>query len=171
MANRSYIVDELEKLIEICRDGQQGYREGAEHARDPQLKALFNEVSLERAKFAGDLESEAVRWGKADVDRSGTPLGALHRGWTSLKASLGGGDDAILASMETGDKAAMEEYDRVYPRQPNARRHSRHRAQPSAGACRDAGPYSGAAPPPQSRMTPADSAWEALIGSKCVLTW
>ncbi len=112
MANRSYIVDELEKLIEICRDGQQGYREGAEHARDPQLKALFNEVSLERAKFAGDLESEAVRWGKADVDRSGTPLGALHRGWTSLKASLGGGDDAILASMETGDKAAMEEYDR-----------------------------------------------------------
>jgi uncharacterized protein (TIGR02284 family) len=111
MSDQKHIVDALQKLIEVCRDGQNGYRDGAEHAKDPQLKKLLNEVSLDRAKFAGDLESEAVHWGKPDIDRSGSTLGALHRGWTDLKANLGGGDDAILSSMETGDSYAKDQYD------------------------------------------------------------
>ncbi len=106
------ITSALESLIEVARDGQNGYRDGAEHAKDPQLKKLFNEVSLERAKFAGDLETAAVRFGKSDVDRSGSTLGAIHRGWTDLKANLGGGDDSILSSMETGDGYAQKEYEK-----------------------------------------------------------
>jgi uncharacterized protein (TIGR02284 family) len=105
-------MDALEKLIEVCRDGQEGYRDGAEHAQDPQLKRFLSEVSLERAKFAGDLEAEAVRWGKPDVDRTGSTLGAIHRGWIDLKANLGGGDDAILSSVETGDSYAKDQYDK-----------------------------------------------------------
>jgi uncharacterized protein (TIGR02284 family) len=111
MSDKNHIVDVLENLVEICRDGQNGYRDGAEHAKDPQLKQFLNQTSLERAKFAGDLESEAVRQGKADVDRSGSTMGAMHRGWTELKASLGGGDDSILSSMETGDSHAKDKYD------------------------------------------------------------
>jgi uncharacterized protein (TIGR02284 family) len=112
MSDQKHVVEALEKLIEVCRDGQKGYRDAAEHAKDPQLKQFLSEVSLERAKFAGDLEGEAVRRGKADVDRSGSTLGAIHRGWTDLKASLGGGDDAILSSMETGDGYAKDQYDK-----------------------------------------------------------
>lgn len=112
MADKDHIIEALEELIHICRDGQDGYREGAEHAKSPELRTLLSEVSLERAKFAGDLESEAVRLGKADVDRSGNTLGAIHRGWTDLKVSLGGGDDAILSSMQTGDDYAKQHYDK-----------------------------------------------------------
>jgi len=112
MSDQKHVLDALEYLIEICRDGQNGYRDGSEHAKNPQLKTLLNEVSLERAKFAGDLESEAVRVGKADVKRSGTTMGAIHRGWTDLKANLGGGDDSILSSMETGDGFAKDHYDK-----------------------------------------------------------
>jgi len=111
MTNSQHIAEELQDLIQISRDGQEGYRYGAEHAKDPQLMRLLNEVSLERAKFAGDLEAAAVRWGKPDVDRSGTTLGAVHRGWSDLKAALGGGDDAILSSIETGDELAQKRYD------------------------------------------------------------
>lgn len=113
MKDQKYIVDTLQKLIEISRDGQQGYREAAEHVKDHRLKQLLSEVSLERAKFAGDLESEAVRWGEPDVERSGTAMGAIHRGWTSVKANLGGSDDTILSSIETGDTAAQKQYDEV----------------------------------------------------------
>jgi uncharacterized protein (TIGR02284 family) len=113
MADRKHIVDALEDLIQISRDGQDGYRSGAEHAKDSELKRALNEVSLERAKFAGDLENEAVRWGRADVERSGTTLGAIHRGWSNLKADLGGGDDAILSSIETGDEYARRRYDKA----------------------------------------------------------
>src|SRR5438270_11666822 len=110
MSDQDHIMSAIEDLIEICRNGQEGYRDGAEHAKDPQIREFLDTVSLERAKFAGDLEGEAVRMGKSDVKRSGTTLGALHRGWTDLKANLGGGDDAILSSMETGDKFAQEHY-------------------------------------------------------------
>ena len=110
--SNQHVIDALQELIEICRDGQNGYRDGSEHVKSTQLKRLLSEVSLERAKFAGDLENEAIRYGKSDVDRSGTVLGAVHRGWTNLKAALGGGDDAILASMEQGDKFAKDYYDR-----------------------------------------------------------
>jgi uncharacterized protein (TIGR02284 family) len=112
MSDKKHIVDALEDLIEVCRDGQTGYRDGSEHVKNPKLKTLLSEVSLERAKFAGDLENEAIRFGKADVKRSGTTMAALHRGWTDLKASLGGGDDAILSSMETGDNFAKDHFDK-----------------------------------------------------------
>ena len=111
MPNQKHVADVLEGLIQICRDGQAGYRDAAEHAKDPELKRLLTEVSLERAKFAGDLENEAVRWGDADVVRTGTVPGAVHRGWAKLKANLGGGDDAILSSLESGDEHARKHYD------------------------------------------------------------
>ena len=112
MADQKYVVNALEDLIEVARDGQNGYRDGAEHAKDPLLRKFLDSVSLARAKFAGDLESYAVRLGKADVDRSGSATGAIHRGWTDLKANLGGGDDSILSSMETGDSYAKERSDK-----------------------------------------------------------
>ena len=112
MADEKYVVNALEELIEVARDGQNGYRDGAEHAKHPQLHKFLDSVSLARAKFAGDLESYAVHLGKSDVDRSGSMKGALHRGWTDLKANLGGGDDSILSSMETGDAYAKERYDK-----------------------------------------------------------
>lgn len=112
MADQQYIVKALERLIEVARDGQNGYRDGADHAKDPQLRSFLAQISLERAKFAGDLENEAVRLGQSDVDRSGSALGALHRGWTDLKTNLGGGDDAILSSMETGDTYARKIYEK-----------------------------------------------------------
>jgi uncharacterized protein (TIGR02284 family) len=112
MADQKYIVDALQNLIEVARDGQNGYRDGAEHAKDPQLRKFMDSVSLARAKFAGDLESYAVQLGKSDVDRSGSTKGALHRGWTDLKANLGGGDDSILSSMETGDTYAKDHYEK-----------------------------------------------------------
>jgi uncharacterized protein (TIGR02284 family) len=112
MSDQKQVVNALENLIEVCRDAQSGYREGSERVRNPELKSLLNELSLERAKFAGDLETEVVRYGKGNVDRSGSALGALRRGWTGLKASLGGGDEAILASMEAAEDFAKRRYDR-----------------------------------------------------------
>lgn len=112
MADTEYAVGVIEKLIEYARDGQNGWRDGAEHAKDPQLKKWMEEISLQRAKIAGDLENEAIRLGKSNVNRTGSVEGAIHRGWTDLKANLGGGDAAILSSMETGDSYAVQGYEK-----------------------------------------------------------
>jgi len=103
-------VSVLESLVEICRDGQLGFREAAEHAKDPSLRTFLNEQSLERAQFAGELESEIQHLGEPDPKRTGTVGGTLHRTWLDLKTALGGGDHSILSAVETGEDAAKRIY-------------------------------------------------------------
>jgi uncharacterized protein (TIGR02284 family) len=105
------VVGIIEKLIETCRDGQNGFREAAEHVKDPQLKKIFDQNSLERGQFAGELENELIRMGKHDPDRKGSATAAVHRGWLDLKAALGMGDASILSSVESGEDNAKKAYE------------------------------------------------------------
>lgn len=110
MAQNDKAISILEKLVETCRDGQNGYRDAAEHTNTAELKEFFNRQSLERGQFAGELEREIERLGKADPDREGSVSGAIHRKWFDLKQKLGGGDESILNSIEAGEDNAKKNY-------------------------------------------------------------
>lgn len=101
----------LQKLFQLCRDGQNGFREASEKLTDPTIRAFFNEQSLERGRFAGELENELHRLGEADVEESGSVAGTIHRAWIDLKSALGGGEAAILAEAERGEDAAKKAYE------------------------------------------------------------
>jgi len=103
-------IDVLDKLIETCRDGQEGYRDAAEHAHSTELKDFFRRQSLERAQFAGELEAEAQHLGEADPDRGTSISNKLHRAWFDLKQMLGGSDISILESVEAGEDTAKKNY-------------------------------------------------------------
>ena len=103
----------LEDLIETCKDGQKGYQDAASHAKRSDLKTFFNEQSLERARFAGELEAELIRGGERDKKVSGSASAALHRAWIDTKVSLGAGDTAILESVEAGEDRAKEAYQKA----------------------------------------------------------
>ena len=107
----STVISVLEKLIETNRNAQEGYRDAAEHIKDAQLRAFFNEQSTERANFAGELENEVIRHGKHDPERSGTVAGALHRRWIDLKTAMGAGDHAVLSWLESGEDVSKKEYE------------------------------------------------------------
>ena len=107
------LVSILERLIATNRDGQAGYREAAEHIQDSELKGYFNEQSIERAQFAGQLESEVQRLGQLEPHDRGSTGAALHRAWIDLKSSLGAGDHGILASVEQGEEVARRAYEDV----------------------------------------------------------
>ncbi len=111
MAQNDDAISVLEKLIETCRDGQNGYRDAAEHTKSPELREFFNQESLERAQFAGELEQEVQRLGKSDPDRKGSTSGAIHRAWFDIKQKLGGGDESILSSVEAGEDNAKKNYE------------------------------------------------------------
>ena len=110
MANPKARIDILKNLIELCRDGQNGFREAAEKITDPEIRTFFHEKSLERGQFVGQLENELHRLGEKDVDTSGSVGGAVHRTWIGLKSALGGGEHAILAEAERGEDAAKDAY-------------------------------------------------------------
>ncbi len=111
--DNNHVISVLEKLVATCRDSQEGYRDAAEHIKDPELRNYFNSVSTTRADFAGQLENEIIRLGKHDPDRSGSTAGALHRRWIDLKAAMGGGDHTILSSVESGEDSAKKEFEQA----------------------------------------------------------
>jgi len=111
MAQQKEIISTVNSLIETLKDGQRGFKEAAEAVKDPQLKTLFNEYSLQRSRFAGELQSEAIGLGESKPEDSSSVTGAMHRAWMNLKSAVTSGDDhAILAECERGEDSAVKEY-------------------------------------------------------------
>ena len=104
------VVDTLNDLIETCKDGEQGFRQCAEHSQSAQLKQIFLSRAGECQQGASELQAIVTRLGgKPDTGSSTT--GKIHHAWVDLKAALTGDDDlAILNECERGEDAALERY-------------------------------------------------------------
>jgi uncharacterized protein (TIGR02284 family) len=107
------VVSVLENLIETCRDGEKGYRDAAEHVKRSDLKSYFNEQSMERGRFATELQAELAKVGKPDKKVSGSASAGMRRAWVDTKVALGGGDHTILESVEKGEDNAKETYQKA----------------------------------------------------------
>ena len=111
MAQQKEIISTINGLIETLKDGQEGFKQAAEAVKDSNLKSLFSEYSLQRARFAGELQSEAHQLGESEPEESSSEAGAMHRAWINLKSAVTSGDDhAILAECERGEDSAVNEY-------------------------------------------------------------
>jgi len=103
--------DALQHLIDVCMDGERGFRAAADAVTNPKLKALFNDLAEERGRFAAALLPHLRRLG-GSTDWDGTSAGALHRSWINLKAHVPGhADHAIVTEAERGEHAALNAYD------------------------------------------------------------
>jgi uncharacterized protein (TIGR02284 family) len=102
----------LKNLVEILHDGQMGFAHAADNVKNPRLKELFSRFSLQRSKFAGELQSELLGLGEKDPEKvGGTASGALHRGWIELKSAFVHEDNhAILSEAERGEDVAKKAY-------------------------------------------------------------
>ncbi|MFC6338470.1 PA2169 family four-helix-bundle protein [Pseudomonas sp. CCM 7891] len=100
----------LNDLIETSRDGQEGFKTCAEDIKHPELKALFQQRSLDCATGAAELQA-AVRALGGDPQDSGSVSGALHRGWVDVKSMVTGKDEeAVLNEAERGEDHALKAY-------------------------------------------------------------
>jgi uncharacterized protein (TIGR02284 family) len=106
---RSDVIDTLNGLIELSRDGQKGYQEAAAKIDAADAKTFCLEQSRQRAHFVGELQTLVHVLGD-EPDNTGTITGALRRSWMDLKSALGGGDHAILVVVESSEDQAVREY-------------------------------------------------------------
>ena len=91
--------------------GQEGFKQPAEGVDDPQLKTVFDTLSLQRSKFVGELQSEVVKLGDPDPEDSSSVSGSMHRAWINVKSAVTSGDrHAILAEAERGEDSAVGAY-------------------------------------------------------------
>lgn len=111
MSQNKEIISTLNSLIETLKDGQEGFKQSASGVDDSQLKTTFDQLSLQRSKFAGELQSEVVKLGDPDPEDSSSTTGALHRTWINIKSAVTNRDrHAILAEAERGEDSAVAAY-------------------------------------------------------------
>jgi uncharacterized protein (TIGR02284 family) len=93
----------FQRLIQTCYAGEQDFRTAASVVEDDVLRRLFNSYSLQRARFAAELQSELARWKGVDYGRS-QPLGA-NRNRAYARA-----EDALEACCSR-DEILLERYE------------------------------------------------------------
>ena len=100
----------LNRLIEVCLDGDLGYRTAARHLHSSKLRTIFTDYAIRRSQFAEELRAEVERLGGIPT-ATGSAAASLHRGWIALKSDVSGGDaGAIVAACEAGERSALASY-------------------------------------------------------------
>lgn len=111
MSQTKEAISTLNGLIETLKDGQEGFRQAADAIKDAQTKSTLNGFSLQRSKFAGELQNQVIQLGESDPETSSSTAGAMHRAWINIKSAISSQDDhAILAECERGEDSAVAEY-------------------------------------------------------------
>jgi uncharacterized protein (TIGR02284 family) len=100
----------IDKLITINRDAEQGFRAAADAVPDETLKRMFVDLSVERAKFASEIQECVRTLGFEPTNPLGT-AGTLHGVWISLKgAVLDNKAHAVLEETEHGEYQSLQVY-------------------------------------------------------------
>ena len=103
-------VNVLKDLLEISKDGEQGFERAAAEVTDASVKSVLTQCAANCRSGAEELESEVRRLG-GDPDEHGTVAGAMHRGWVNVKAAVTGHDTkAVLNECERGEDYAKGRY-------------------------------------------------------------
>jgi len=104
------VIDVLKDLVECCKDGEYGFRECAEQAERQDLKTMFLQRADDCRNGAQEL-NQLVRQHGGTAEEGGSAMGAMHRGWVSIKSKLTSYDDkAVLEECERGEDNAKARY-------------------------------------------------------------
>jgi uncharacterized protein (TIGR02284 family) len=110
---RGDILDQLNRLLTISHDAEEGYQEAAKNAESGELQSLFTKQAQQRGEFGTELDREIRALG-GEPD-GGTSVSAdLHRAWINLKSVFSSNDDkATVEECQRGDKEALDTYNNV----------------------------------------------------------
>jgi uncharacterized protein (TIGR02284 family) len=105
------VISTLNDLIEISRDGEQGFRTCAEGVENPNLKAIFEAAARRCAEGVAELEAQVRSLGGVPAT-GGSITGSMHRAWTNIKSTITGmSEHAVLAECERGEDTAKAAYE------------------------------------------------------------
>ncbi len=107
------VASTLNRLIQTCKDGENGFKVAAQSVDDLNLQHLLQSYSQQRSEFAAELQSEVQRLDQEPA-RAGHLAAALHRGWMDIKSLAAGRDEAaIIAECERGEDVAVKAYEQA----------------------------------------------------------
>lgn len=98
----------LNDLIEISKDGEEGFRTSAELVNDENLKKTFLERAEGCKKAVTVLQNKVKELGVNYPAQSGSFLGSLHRGWLNINMVLSDNDSTVLEGCERAEEVAKD---------------------------------------------------------------
>lgn len=108
--NKEKITSLLNHLIEVCKDGEKGYRDAADEMNNQYYQMLFKEYAKQRAQFSSSLQEEVRKLG-FQPERTGSFTGILHREWIHLRSSVKEEHDhSIVLECQRGEDIAILKY-------------------------------------------------------------
>ena len=103
-------VSQLNHLVEICRNGQQGFHQAAERSADAHLTLIFADLAHQREQFAAQLRYQVSRLG-GRPHNGGTVAGAFHRRWIDVRTAVSSDSDrTLIRECERGERFALASY-------------------------------------------------------------
>lgn len=110
MMSNNEAISTLNDLIEISKDGEQGFLKSSETVDDPQLKTFFYRRSQEVKESVLELQ-DLVRALGGEPATSASIGGYLHRRWIDIKTAIMNNDNlAVLNEVERGEDVALKAY-------------------------------------------------------------
>lgn len=104
------VIETVNDLIENCKDGEYGFKRCGERVERSDLKQVMNQRADDCQRAASELQTLVSQLG-GTPETTGTALGAMHRGWVSVRDAVSGDSDlAVLEECERGEDAALERY-------------------------------------------------------------
>jgi len=105
------VIAMLNDLLQITRDGEQGFQTCAEGVQSRHLKSALEAAARHCAEGAAELEAKVRNLG-GEPARGGSIGGSMHRAWTNVKSVITGmNEHAVLSECERGEDAAMAAYE------------------------------------------------------------
>lgn len=131
------LIDTLNNLLEMCRDGEAGFRHASSHAKTPIIVAVLERRAIECTTAVVELEVEIERLGGKPAEH-GSLSAALQRGWTSLKTVFSTEDDKIVLDACVGaEEDALKVFDEALNKpMPTSARAVVQREREIASRCR-----------------------------------
>jgi len=114
MKSNRQIIKDLKDLLSLINDGKEGFETSSEATDKIELKGLFLRFSAQRASYAMELSEHITKHGGHAENEDGGVLGAIHRSWIDVKQALSTNEDkAILKAVITGERVALDKYNRL----------------------------------------------------------
>lgn len=100
----------IKDVVSVCRDAEQRFRGASAATPTPELKKLFEQLSLERGKFADELLQTARNMGMEIPNPSGLG-GTLHSTWIEIKGALTSHNEhQIVEEAVRGEEICLKGY-------------------------------------------------------------
>ncbi len=104
------VFSNLNELIEVCLDSEYGFRECADHSQADNLTELLTRYADETQANIKELQGFVREMG-GKAEGTGSVVGALQRGWATVRGTLTGySPQSLLAECERGQDALVAAY-------------------------------------------------------------